>query len=214
MFPSINFNKNYVFIIMNKLYFLTGIIGPVVTLSLIFLDISISPYFSWHVNSLSSLGIHKYYYLFDSAVIFEGLMNTAFSVFLYRAVPVKPLPIILMIIGSIGLFFVGIFNEHTGDIHLTFAILYFILMPLGIIIFSLFRISRFITLYGMISALISLMVIIIGILMALKIIKLKGVGLSIPETIEALLLASWIIMLASYIIFNYSKLQTNKIILA
>ncbi len=50
--------------------------------------------------------------------------------------------------------------------------------------------------------------------MALKIIKLKGVGLSIPETIEALLLASWIIMLASYIIFNYSKLQTNKIILA
>jgi len=196
---------------MNKYIFITGIIGPLTTLSLIFIDISLSGYFSWYVNSLSSLGIHNYYYLFDSAVIFEGVMNTIFAISLYAIYPIKFLSIGMIIIGSIGLFFVGIFNENTGILHLTFALIYFIILPLGIIIFSLFRISKYICIYGYSIGIVSLITIISGILIDFHYINIK-IGLSVTETIEALLLGSWSIIIGTYTIKNYDKLEKARYI--
>jgi len=194
---------------MNKYIFITGIIGPLTTLSLIFIDISLSSYFSWYVNSLSSLGIHNYYYLFDSAVIFEGVMNTIFAISLYGIYPIKFLSIGMIIIGSISLFFVGIFNENTGMLHLTFALLYFIVLPLGIIIFSLFHISKYVCICGYAIGAISLITIISGIFIDFHYINIK-IGLSVTETIEALLLGSWSIIMGIYTIKNYDKLEKAK----
>lgn len=196
---------------MNKYIFITGIIGPLTTLSLIFIDISLSGYFSWYVNSLSSLGIHNYYYLFDSAVIFEGVMNTIFAISLYAIYPIKFLSIGIISTGSMGLFFVGIFNENTGILHLTFALIYFIILPLGIIIFSLFHISRYICVCGYAIGAISLIAIISGILIDFHYINIK-IGLSVTETIEALLLGSWSIIIGTYTIKNYDKLEKARYI--
>ena len=194
---------------MNRYILISGIIGPVITLLLIFTDISLSGYFSWHINSLSSLGIHGYYYLFDSAVMFGGIMNVIFVASLYKIYPIKFLSVGLIIIGSICLFFVGIFNENYGMAHLIFASMYFIILPLGIIIFSLFRINRYINVYGYIIGILSLIIIISSILINFHYINTK-IGLSIPETIETLLTGSWSVMVGGYTIRNYDRLILNS----
>ena len=195
---------------MNRYILISGIIGPVITLLLIFTDISVSGYFPWYINSLGSLGIHGYYYLFDSAVIFEGIMNVTFAVSLYKIYPIKFLSIGLIITGSVCLFFVGIFNENYGMVHLIFASLYFIMLPLGIIIFSLFRINRYINIYGYITGILSLIVIISGIVIDFHYINTK-IGLPVTETIETLLIGSWSVMVGSYTIKNYNRLIYNYI---
>ena len=73
--------------------FLIGFIGPLITILLIFLDVSISPYFSWYKNSLSSLGVHRYFFIFDSAVIIGGISIFIFALFLYKYLAVKMLSI-------------------------------------------------------------------------------------------------------------------------
>ncbi len=192
---------------MNRYFLISGIIGPVITLLLIFTNISLSGYFSWHINSLSSLGIHGYY-LFDSAIMFDGTMNTVFAVSLYKIYPIKFLSIGIMITGSVCLFFVGIFNKNYGIIHLIFALLYFIMLPLGIIIFSLFKINRYINIYGYITGILSLVIIISGILINFHYINIK-IGLSVTETLEAILLGSWSVTISGYTIKDYSHLIYN-----
>ncbi len=192
---------------MNKYFLISGIIGPVITLLLIFIDISLPGYFSWHINSLSSPGIHGYY-LFDSAIMFDGIMNTVFAVSLYKIYPIKFLSIGTIITGSVCLFFAGIFNENYGTVHLIFALLYFITLPLGIIIFSLFKINRYINIYGYIIGILSLVIIISGILINFHYINIK-IGLSVTETVEAILLGSWSVTISGYTIKDYSHLIYN-----
>jgi hypothetical membrane protein len=184
--------------------YLVGFIGPLITIILIFLDISISPYFSWYVNSLSSLGVHRYYFIFDSAVIIGGVSIFIFALLLYRNLAVKFLSIGFIITGSISLFLIGIFNESYGNLHLAIAVIYFIFTPVGIIIFSFYRIRGFISYYGFISGILSLATIIFGILVLFRYIKI-GIGLSVTEMAEALLLSSWSSVTALYLCYHPAK---------
>jgi hypothetical membrane protein len=184
--------------------FMIGFIGPVITIFLIFLDISISPYFSWYANSLSSLGIHRYYFIFDSAVMIGGVSVFIFALLLYRELAVKFLSIGLIMTGSVSLFFIGIFNENYGNIHLAIAIIYFILTPIGIILFSFYRIRPFISYYGFISGVLSLITIIFGILVLFKYIDIR-IGLSVTEMAEAILLSSWSSVTGLYLCYHHAK---------
>jgi hypothetical membrane protein len=189
---------------MGSKKFLVGLFGPLTTILLILLDIKMSSYFSWYSNSLSSLGIHKYYFLFDSAVMIGGLSVCAFAIMLYKKLAVKFLSMGIIIIGSISLFLIGIFNENYGNLHLGIAIVYFIATPVGIIIFSFYRIRHYISYYGFFSGFTSLGTIIFGILVLLGYINIK-IGLSVTEMAEAVLLASWSGLLGLYLSNHEAK---------
>lgn len=184
--------------------YLIGFLGPLITIILIFLDIGISPYFSWYVNSLSSLGVHRYYFIFDSAVIIGGISIFIFALLLYKNLAVKFLSIGFIMAGAISLFLIGIFNENYGNLHLAIAVIYFISTPVGIIIFSFYRIRRFISYYGFISGIISLGTIIFGILVLFRYIKI-GIGLSVTEIAEALLLSSWSSITGLYLCYHHAR---------
>jgi hypothetical membrane protein len=184
--------------------FLIGFLGPLITIVLIFIDIGISPYFSWYKNSLSSLGIHKYYYIFDSAVIIGGAAVFAFAVMLYKSISIKFLSTGFIMAGSASLFLIGIFNESYGNIHLGIAIIYFIATPIGILLFSLYRIRRFLSYYGFFAGIASLATIILGIIALFGYIHIN-MGLSVTEMIEAIILGSWSSVLGIYLAYRGIK---------
>lgn len=172
---------------------LFGLIGPLLTLILIFTDIAVSPWYSWSTNALSDLGVHTYSYLFNGAVIIGGLSELIF--FIYLGIKVKEFHgiYIVLVIGSISLAMVGVFNEKSpDDLHLIFALLYFILFPVSAMIVGArtLRKRRGFSIYSVLSGLIALAVILYGILFIFKTIP-HSVGLGVPETIEAIILAAW-----------------------
>ncbi len=189
---------------MNRYVLISGIMGPVTTLLLILIDILLSGSFSWHTDIPGITEIQNSY-LFDSAVIFWSIMNIIFAISLYKVYPIKFLSIGFIIAGSICLLFMGIFNGNYG-MHLIFELTYFIILPLGIIIFSIFRINKYINIYGYTSGILSLAAIISGIFINFYYADVK-IGLPATETIEAILLGSWSVVTGSYTIKNYTSLK-------
>lgn len=172
---------------------LFGLIGPLLALILVFIDIAVSPWYSWSTNALSDLGVHPYSYLFNGAVIIGGLSELIF--FVYLGIRVKEFHgiYVVLAIGSISLAMVGIFNENSPyDLHLIFALLYFVLFPVSAMIVGARTLKERhgFSIYSILSGLIALAVILYGILFIFKII-FQSFGLGVPETIEAIILAAW-----------------------
>ncbi len=179
---------------------LFGIIGPVFAIAMIIIDVFISPWFAWSRNALSDLGVHRYGYLFDTGLIVEGIFNILFVISL-KSIKIKNYIAYALIISGIALLLVGVFNEDHPPFHLIFALIYFVLFPVSIIIFSvIFRIRSAVLGYTGISlAVISLVDIIIGIGFVFHYVNIKGVGLAVPEFIEAVLLGAWSILMSVYV---------------
>ncbi len=175
---------------------LTGIIGAVIAIALVFVNILISPWFSWSSSALSDLGVHKYGFIFNSALIFEAVMNTIFMAYLIVNHSPKKSSVAI-IIASIFLGLVGVFNEHFGIVHFILAAGYFFLFPLAIFPFSyLLRKDHSGFFYSStIIGIFSLAIIIVGLIEDLGIISFRGIGFGVFEMGEALLLAIW----ASYL---------------
>lgn len=177
---------------LSQLATLTGAIGPVIALILLVSDIEISPWFSWYKSALSDLGVHSYGYLFNSALIIEGILNIIFMYALHRYFNLKSYISGILLIAGISLALVGVFNEHFGTIHLVFALIYFILFPSGIIMFSLSPTEkrRYEAPMGIALSIIGLGFIIVGILQVFKAVS-SPLALGFYEFIEALALIIW-----------------------
>ncbi len=176
-----------------------GIFGPIISLLLVFLDIFLSPWFSWSSNALSDLGVAKYGFIFNGSLIFEAIINTAIFLYIYGYYKSR-IGFPMVIIAGISLGLVGIFNEHYHPFHTIFALIYFILFPLGIVFLAPsisnkrpYRIS------SILIAILALIVIVTGVLISDGVIHVSGIGLAIPETVEAALLALWIVITFSFI---------------
>jgi hypothetical membrane protein len=186
----------------SKALLLFGIIGPVFTLLLIWINIFLFPGgFSWYKNALSDLGVHTYSYLFNYAVTAGGIMILVFSYGLYRRRFSNIPTTVMFIIGAIGLSMVGLFNEDAyPTMHFISALLYFFLFPIGIIYYSLTFALKHLSLIpvGLSMAAISLVAIIAGIIQVETKFIVTGFGLGLFEMIEAVALSVWIIVVAAY----------------
>ncbi|MGC8609288.1 MAG: DUF998 domain-containing protein [Thermoplasmata archaeon] len=180
-----------------------GMIGPVLAITLILTNIMVSPWFSWSRNALSDLGVNRYGYLFNSAIILEGLFNIFFVLSL-KLLKIRNFTAYALIISGISLLLVGVFNEDHPPFHLIFALIYFVLFPISIIIFSLYlrKVQSLLSYTGLAVSVISLIDIIIGIGFVFHYVRIVGVGLSVPEFIEAVLLGSWSVMMSAYVFFK------------
>ena len=178
---------------------ITGAIGPIIALIFVVTDILISPWFTWSESSLSDLGVHPYSFLFNYGLIIEAILNIFFVYSLKRQFRLKASIAIILLIGGLSLGFVGIFNEHYGDIHLTLALIYFILFPAGIILFSLSGISKgkFEAPFGIILSIVGLAFIIAGILQLFGLFK-TPFGLGFYEFVEAVALIIWSVEASLY----------------
>jgi len=170
----------------NYLFSWIALIWPWITISLIILNILISPWFSWYKNALSDLGVHQYGFIFNSAIFTEGIINGLYFFFLGKNSRQR----YLIVIGSFSLSLVGVFNENFHLLHLIFALIYFIFMPIYIILNFGYNenLNKF---FNIIIGTASLFVIIVGILSSFRLIP-RILGLGVYEMLEAVLISMWI----------------------
>lgn len=182
-----------------SLLLIFGIIGPIITITMTLLDVFISPWYSWSTSALSDLGVHPDSYLFNGGLLIEAGANLIFALGLKYGGYARTSTAVLLAVSGISLGFVGIFNENYHLVHLSFALVYFILFPVAIIMFSSNRKIRgnYSRAVGYGSAVVGLIVIIVGILQDFAIFK-TPLGLGFYELVEALLLLSWSVYTGAY----------------
>lgn len=188
----------------NSSFFVAGIIGPAIALIFVFIDTLLSPWFSWSSNALSDLGVHTYSFLFDGGLIIEAILNVAFVAGLFGRFKNMGISAPLLIISGASLGFVGVFNENHHPFHTIFAMIYFLLFPISIIIFSIKTksFSRGLSWFGISTSIFSLIAIFFGIGMVFNFLSIPGIGLAIPEIVEAVLLSSWMMIAGSFLLIS------------
>lgn len=113
-------------------------VGPLISLSLIFAAISRSPWFSWTGNYLSDLGANQDVAgLFNTGLIAGGAVTMIFTIGLKGTLPGLTrggVGVIALFLGESALCCVGIFPETVGRVHFESAGLFFILVIIGLVL--------------------------------------------------------------------------------
>lgn len=183
-----------------------GIIGPVIAISFTILDVFISPWFSWYTNALSDLGVHPYSFLFNGGLLVEAGANLIFAIALRKMNYATGAVSAMLAIAGLSLGLVGIFNEHYSLYHLTFALIYFIVFPIAIVIFSSSRTlkSGYSRGVGYFCSIVGLAFILVGILQDFNLFS-TGLGLGVYEFVEAFLLSVWTVYTGAFYLTAVSK---------
>ncbi|MFQ5871065.1 MAG: DUF998 domain-containing protein [Candidatus Geothermarchaeales archaeon] len=186
-----------------KLAGVCGIVGPVVALSLVLLAVASSPWFTWEGNALSDLGVREAAVLFNSGVIFAGILNFFFAVGVrvsLKKTLLTNVGTIVLIAGGASLALVGIFTESTPAIHSAVSLGYFVIFPVALIIVGAGLARGEAKAFGPITVLagIAALVAIFGTAQFYE-------GLAIPEILEALILAAWSVSMGARLLTQTSK---------
>ncbi len=172
-----------------------GIIGPIVAIAFVVIDIILSPWYTWGKSALSDLGVHQYSFLFNGGLLLEAATNVLFVIGL-RKLKLASLPVsVMLVVSGLSLGLVGIFNENHEPFHLIFALVYFILFPIGIIAFCSTKRTLgkgYKQVVGIILSLIGLLFIVVGIIEDFNIVN-TSLGLGFYEFVEAIMLSIWLV---------------------
>lgn len=119
-----------------------GGIAPFFTYACILLAIGSYSQFNWANNALSDLGVVPglTMTIFNGGLIIGGILFTIFAIGLTQFFSKKPLGQIgagALIIATISLICVGIFNEHVRPIHYIVSVSLFFFMPIALWILTL-----------------------------------------------------------------------------
>ncbi len=180
---------------------LAGILGPLIAISMVFYSVSISPWFTWQGNSLSDLGVSSAAIYFNSGLVIEGVMNLFFAAGIWAAfqwTSAKNVVGPFVGVSGVSLGFVGIFTEHSGSLHGDFALAYFILFPISLMVAAAVAWRK--------GRLFAVMTSVAGIaaLIAIFMTPHQSGALAIPEIFEALILAGWSIIVGIFMAVNGS----------
>ena len=186
---------------------ISGIIGSVLPLVMIFASTVFEKSFSWNKNALSDIGVSQTAWLFNGALIVGGLLNLLFAIglrnYLGKTKCLK-IGVSLLIVSSISLLFVGVFTENYNVIHVFVALGYLLLAPLGLICISRGEESKK---FG--KASLSLGITALLAIFGLPVITFAAnlqIGFAVPEFAEALLLSIWTFWASLKLLRN----QTNR----
>ena len=117
-----------------------GVLSSLIPLSCIFYSISISPWFSFHHNALSDLGVRA-----PSALIFNlglilggalGVLVSSILIYEFKGYLRGLIGSTFLLLTTLSLSLIGLFTEESGAIHLYVSIAFFVLLPIAQISFS------------------------------------------------------------------------------
>ena len=175
---------------------LCGIVGSVLSLIMIYVATALSPWFRWDTNALSELGVGEMAMLFNGAVIIGGVLNFFFALGVREYLAVKrsiKIGAVLIMLGSAFLVLVGIFTISYPVSYAIVSLGYFIVSPVGVILIGLgTRESA----TGMSSVAIGVVALVAILVLPIALLALSlRVGFGVPEIIEALIMAVWIVFM-------------------
>jgi hypothetical membrane protein len=175
---------------------LCGILGSVLSLVMVFAATVISPWFRWDTNALSELGVGEVSLVFNSAVVIGGVLNFIFALGARKYLSERRVVRIgaaLVMLSSVCLALVGIFTVAYHFAHAIVSLGYFVLAPTGFILIGLGTERDTIRTLSIVTGIAALLAILI-LPMIFLVVPFK-VGFAVPEMIEALILAAWIVFM-------------------
>jgi hypothetical membrane protein len=171
-----------------RLAALFGVLTPIVTLTLIFIAVAVSPWFDWHADALSDMGVGPTPQLFNATLIISGLMYLVFVIGFLRWHGVNSvlarIAAVFMLVGGIGLVLIGIFTEDAGRIHYVVAATYFLATPAAYLLLGIDWQRRGKKLPGLLS-------LVAGIAAFLMIALVPHKGFAVPEILASVVLGAW-----------------------
>lgn len=162
-------------------------------MALVLLATFLSQGFRWDADALSDLGVRDVAPLFNGAVLLGGLLTVPFAVGLREYLPRSRganAGSIIVAIGGLSLAFVGIFTLATPGLHAAVALGYFVLVPVGLLVIGASQRAtrpRWFAIGTGVAALFAILVLPVALLG-------QPVGFAVPEIIEALILAAWLVL--------------------
>jgi len=153
--------------------------------------------FSWSSNALSDLGVSQVANVYNCSLILVGILNLIFAIGFVRVYAKSALFYlggILLILGGGSLSLVGVFTQAYGFLHLYVSLGYFVLFPMAMILVGL----AFIRMNMQTKGYLSILAGIIALLVILSALTLQwhtllGLGFAVPEIVEAVVIAVWIV---------------------
>ena len=168
-------------------YILLGLFGPLIAIFFISLSIIWSPWFRWENNALSDLGHSGYSEvapLFNFGLLFSGFCVIIYSITSFRSI--ARYSSYFLLITGLSLQLVATFNEVYKPLHFQVSVLFFTSLAFTCISFIIEK-----------KSVLAILALSIGlsswILYGLEIFNM---GISIPETISSISIASWIMLSA------------------
>ncbi len=182
-----------------RLAALCGLLTPVLTLTLIFIAIKLSPWFSWHDNALSDMGVSTPPNPFNAALLIGGALQLVFVIFGLRG-SIGPgrlarLGFLAVLIGAIALPIIGIVTEDYGRAHYYVAATYFLATPLGYMLLGSATIKRGQPVEGILS-------IAAGAAAILAITLVPHKRIAVPEILAAILMGAWTFAMSVKLLFE------------
>lgn len=167
---------------------LCGVIGPIVSLSMVLLAVANSPWFNWTRNALSDLGVRGFSsLLFNSGLVIGGTLMTVFALGLVEVMKgsvLGRLGAFILVLDGAFLTAIGIFPETFGAVHLYVSAAFFALIPPSLIPLGVAMVGnppgKMLGLLAFLAAVVA---------MAVWFFPWNGVA--IPETISSLAASSW-----------------------
>lgn len=183
---------------------LIGIVAPIVGLSAVFASTLLWEGFSWSDNALSDLGVSQVADVFNYSLILVGALNFVFAMGFVKAYAKSALFYlggILLMLGGGSLSLVGVFTEDYGVLHSYVSLGYFVLFPIAMLLvgFAFLRMNmRTKGCFSLLAGVISLLVILSAIILKWHITL--GLGFAVPEIIEAIVIAAWIVWMGTSLV--------------
>jgi len=178
---------------------LLGVLSPIFTLTLIFVSVALSPWFDWHNNALSDMGVSRTPNPFNAALLIGGVMYFVFVLGFLRwqgtRSALNRIAAFFMLAGGVGLLSVGIFAEDAGRIHYVVAAAYFLATPLAYGLFGAALLMRGERVPGTLS-------IAAGLAALLMIVCVPHKRYAVPEILAAVIIGAWTLSFGVKMLFE------------
>jgi hypothetical membrane protein len=175
---------------------LCGILGSAFSLVMVFAATVFSPWFRWDTNALSELGVGEVSLVFNSAVVVGGVLNFIFALGVRKYLSgrrVVRIGVALIMLSSVCLALVGIFTIAYHFAHAIVSLGYFVSAPIGFILIGLGTERDTIRTLSIVTGIAALLAILI--LPMIFLIMPFKVGFAVPEMVEVLIIAAWMVFM-------------------
>jgi hypothetical membrane protein len=171
-------------------------------------SIALSPWFDWHRDSLSSLGVSASASWFHASVHVQGLAMAVLALGLWfreARTRLGTLGTATLILGALAVSLVGVFPRNLGPVHLAVAATYFVATPIGLAIVGAAMWST----GGRLHAVLTVCA---GAAALLGIAATPHKGFAVPELVAGLFVGVWVFATGMGLLLSAESLPSGWVL--
>jgi hypothetical membrane protein len=182
-----------------------GLAGPVTSAAMIFHSITVSPWFNWHRDALSKIGVSANAIWFNAGVFVGGVLTAVLAVGVGRWIGrgwLGRVGCAAVLLGAIALALVGVFPEDRGRLHFLVATTYFLVTPLGYMLLGMAMLRKGLRVHGALT-------VCAGVAALLALTQTPHDGYAVPEILASLIVDTWTFSMGMNLLVGDSVLRAG-----